>query len=81
MAGLRDLGYDGPLLKENYGFRDWFSPQFEERQVAAAAFGQTPISSDSACIGVVRSDGVRGSTLVNRCRALGAPVILEVDGP
>jgi predicted RNA methylase len=67
-------------LEKNYKFADWFSSDGDEWSVAAAAFGQTPISYDSACIGVVRANGLRRESLVNKCRALGAPVILEIDG-
>lgn len=77
VAGLRSVGYHGALLEENYKFPDWFS-HGEEWSVAAAAFGQTPVSYDSACIGVVQSNGLRDQSLINRCRALGAPIMLEV---
>ena len=80
VEGLGSLGYKGALLELDYKFADWFSPDGGERSVAAAAFGQTPVSYDSACIGVVLANGLRCESLVNRCRALGAPVILEVDG-
>jgi len=78
ISGLRSIGYNGALLEEDYKFPDWFSGG-DEWAVAAAAFGQTPVSYDSACIGVVQSNGLRQQSLVNRCRALGAPIILEVD--
>jgi hypothetical protein len=78
LVGLRSIGYHGPLLKENYKFADWFAGR-EEREAAAAAFGQTPISYDSACIGVACANGVRDQALVNKYRALGAPVFLETD--
>lgn len=72
------MGYNGALLEEDYKFPDWFSGG-EEWAVAAAAFGQTPVSYDSACIGVVQANGLQRESLVNKCRALGAPIILEVD--
>ena len=78
--GLKSIGYSGALLELDYKFADWFSPQVDEWSVAAAAFGQTPISYDSACIGVVRANGLRRESLVNKCRALGAPIVLEIDG-
>jgi hypothetical protein len=77
MAGLRALNYT--LLEENYGFVDWFASRKAERQVAVAAFGQIPISYDSACIGVVYSNGLREQTLVDQYRSLGAPILLEID--
>ena len=79
VAGLRDIGYRGALLEENYGFGDWFTPGRESREIAAAAFGQTPVAYDSALIGIACSNGVRRQALVNQYRALGAPVILEID--
>lgn len=78
--GLKALGYVGPLLELDYKFADWFSPGADEWSVDAAGFGQTPSSYDSACIGVVRANGLSRESLVNKCRALGAPIILEVDG-
>jgi hypothetical protein len=76
--GLRRIGYSGPLLEENYAFPDWFAAQ-QERRCVAAAFGQTPVSYDSACIGVVRANSVRREALVNQYRALAAPILLEID--
>lgn len=78
IAGLRSIGYHGALLEEDYRFPDWFS-RGNEWGVEAAAFGQTPVSYDSACIGVVQSNRLQRQSLVNKCRALGAPIILEVD--
>jgi len=80
VAGLRTLGYSQALLQENYTFPDWFTPSNEERKVAAAAFGQTPISYDSALIGVAVANGLQGPLLVNSVRALGAPILLEISG-
>jgi len=79
VLGLHEIGYDKDLLKENYKFTDWFSSKKEEREIDAAAFGQTPISYDSACIGVARANGASHQDLVNKFRALAAPIILEVD--
>ena len=79
VAGLRGIGYNDTLLEKNYDFIDYFTLQREDRKIAAAAFGQTPVSYDSACIGVALANGFREHKLVNQFRALGAPVILEVD--
>lgn len=78
---LKTLGYSGALVEADYRFTDWFSSQPTEWVVAVAAFGETPVSYDSACIGVVLANGLRRETLINKCRALGAPIILEIDGP
>src|SRR2546423_10759089 len=80
LLGLDKLGYRGPLLARRYGFVDYFASGRPERSVVAAAFGQTPISYESACIGVIDSNGIRGPDLVDQYRALGAPVILEIEG-
>src|SRR2546421_11836489 len=79
-AGLKNIGFRGDLLREDYGFADWFSTTRAERRIAAVAFGQTPISYDSSLIGVAYANGVRDQSLVNGYRALGAPIILEIDG-
>lgn len=76
--GLRSLGYREGLLEENYAFPDWFKQQ-RERVTVAAAFGQTPVSYDSACIGIIRAGHHSGAALVDQFRALGAPILLEID--
>ncbi len=79
LGGLRSLGYLSVLLKEGYNFADWFAQNKTERKIPAAAFGQTPVSYESACIGVAVSNGHREHDLINQYRALGAPIILEID--
>jgi len=79
IAGLERIGYRGSLLERSYSFPDWFSNQ-QIRTLEAAAFGQTPASYESACIGVARANGLREHALANAYRAFGAPVLLEIDG-
>src|SRR5437016_1935175 len=83
LAGLRGIGYENDLLQESYRFEDWFAVRVgqapELRAADAAAFGRFPFSSDSACFAVVLSNGVSGANLVNRYRALGAPLAFEVQ--
>jgi hypothetical protein len=79
VAGLRSIGYTGELLQENYAFRDYFRSGLDERRIDAVAFGQTPVSYDSACIAVACTNGACGASLVNQYRALGAPFLLEID--
>lgn len=76
--GLARIGYVGQLLERDYSFPDWFA-QKELRTLDLAAFGQTPVSYESACIGVARTNGLREQALVNSLRAFAAPVLLEVD--
>jgi hypothetical protein len=78
IAGLEQLGYRGPRLERNYSFPDWFAGQ-KIRTLRAAAFGQTPASYETACIGVAEANGVRELSLVNGLRAFGAPLLLEID--
>ncbi len=78
--GLHSLYYsDKALLGENYGFTDWFTKNNEKRTIPAAVFGQTPTDYETACIGVATPNGDGRQSLVNKFRALGAPIILEVD--
>lgn len=79
VSGLRRIGYLGPLLEEGYKFSDWFTPQLDQREAAVATFGQTPVSYESACIGVAIANGLNSQALVDGYRALGAPIILEID--
>ncbi len=79
LRGLRALGYSDDLLIEDYRFGDWFAIDLPERQIAAAAFGQTPVSYDSALFGVVLTNGFSGRQLASQYRALGAPVLFEVS--
>lgn len=79
VKGLEELGYRQALLAGGYVFPDWFDGQ-KPRTCVAAAFGETPVSYESACIGVARANGLRGEKLVDAYRALGAPVLLEIDG-
>ena len=79
LRGLNALGYCGDLLIEDYQFGDWFAHSVPERTIPAAAFGQTPVSSDSACFGVAIANGLSRSHLISQYRALGAPIIFEVS--
>lgn len=77
-SGLGDLGYPAEALLSNYSFADVLSPAGETRQVALAAFTQTPPSYRTAAFGVV-AVGSGGSDLTG-LRALGAPMIFAVAG-
>ena len=78
-TGLNSIGYGPQLIAKPYNFPDWFA-HGEVVRVDAAAFGQTPWDYDTACVGIVRSNGYSGQALINRCRALGAPFVLEING-
>lgn len=77
-SGLGGLGYRAEALLSDYSFADVLSPAGETRQVALAAFTQTPPSYRTAAFGVVEA-GSGGSDLTG-LRALGAPMIFAVAG-
>ncbi len=77
-SAIQQLGYCGELLKKDYSFRDWFSPQEATLTASLAAFGQTPVSYSTACIGVAPANGSSGVELIRGFRSLGAPLFLEV---
>jgi len=75
---LSGLGYPSNALLPEYSFADVLSTGGETRQVALAAFTQTPPSYRTAAFGVVEG-GSSGSDLTG-LRALGAPMIFAVAG-
>lgn len=55
VSGLGGLGYPAEALLSDYSFADVLSPAGETRQVALAAFTQTPPSYRTAAFGVVEA--------------------------
>ncbi|MCX6833408.1 MAG: N-6 DNA methylase [candidate division Zixibacteria bacterium] len=78
LAEFRALGYSGDLLIEDYRFGDWFASDVPERAVSAAAFGQLPLSYDTACLAVVLANGESGESRIRQYRSLGAPYVFEL---
>lgn len=74
---LRGLGFTGELLQQRYAFNDWFLADAPQREVCAA-FGQTPLSYDSACFAVVPTTSPATPNTITNYRALGAPFALEI---
>jgi len=52
-SGLRDIGYQDSLLKQQYTFVDVFTNDYKIRTVNLAAFAQEPPSYRNACFGVL----------------------------
>ena len=75
---LTGIGYAGSLLQEDYEFADILAPEFSVGRIPLAAFAQDPPSFRNACFGVVLANGVEAPALIETCRSLGAPQILEV---
>ena len=78
VSGLDGLGYKAAALLSDYSFADVLSPAGETRQVALAAFTQTPPSYRTAAFGVVEAGS--GESDLTGLRALGAPMIFAVAG-
>ena len=76
---LRDLGYVGELLQENYAFADFLDADYAVKRIPLAAFTQEPPSYRHASFGVVFANGLVGPGLVESHRSLGAPQIFEVS--
>lgn len=83
ISELNSLGYQGQLLQRDYRFEDWFSARAgqtaEVHTADAVAFGRSPLSYESACFALARSNGISGPDLVRRYRAVGAPLAFEVQ--
>jgi hypothetical protein len=79
--GLRDIGYEGELLQEDYDFRDFLSDARDShssvRRVKLAAFAQSPPDYSYACFGVTIPNNETPSEIMPY-RALGAPQILAL---
>ncbi len=75
---IKNLGYEGALLQEDYSFVDWFQPGEPKRVAPLAAFGQTPTTYETACLAVVPTAQKSGAKLVSDFRALGAPYVFEI---
>lgn len=76
--GLRNIGYFGGLLREEYQFADVLGQIYSVCSIPLAAFAQEPPSYRNACFGAVISDGDSGAPLVSAYRSLGAPQVLEI---
>jgi len=77
--GLDKIGYGEAVRERQYRFADYLSGVPTPRTVDLAAFAREPHSYDTACISVACADGQRGPELVVTLRALGAPMLFEVN--
>lgn len=76
-SGLRDIGYQDSLLKQEYSFVDVFTDDSKIRTVDIAAFAQEPPSYRNACFGVVISPHDEPDAVMEYM-ALGAPQIFTL---
>ena len=75
---MERLGYHRALRRRGYVYADFFGSELATRAVELAAFAREPTSYDTACIVAACANGDRGTDLVTRLRALGAPLAFEV---
>lgn len=77
--GLKAIGYTAGLVQEGYQFADYSGAGIEGtvRTIDLAAFGQEPLSTKTACIGVVL--GKRTAEELIPYRTLGAPQLLTLS--
>jgi hypothetical protein len=76
----RATGYREEAIVRDYPFADVLVPAATTRQVAFAAFTQTPPSYRSAAFALATGDGRETIDLVNAHRSLGAPLLFVVEG-
>lgn len=76
---LRSIGYRDGLLVPNYEYADVSGELYTLREIPLAGFAQTPISYRNSCIGVVIANGNGGAAQVRQHRALGAPMIFQIE--
>ena len=76
---LRSIGYRDDLLVPNYEYADVAGDSYTLHKISLAGFAQTPISYRNACVGVVVANGARGAEQIRQHRALGAPMIFQIE--
>jgi len=74
--GLREIGYQDNLLREDYKFADILA-QNQPRKIELAAFAQEPPSYLNSCIGIA-IPLQHGPEAIMEYRSLGAPQILAL---
>jgi hypothetical protein len=79
-SALELVGYERRNVTESYSFTDFEDRHAVVNRVPLAAFSAYPCTYRNACIGVVFDDDQRsGAKWVHHHRALGAPLIFEVN--
>lgn len=77
---MQAIGYRDDLLRRNYEYEDVIVRHQQSHKIALAGFAQSHPSYRNACIGVVVPNHSKGAALVAQHRALGAPLVFEIDG-
>ena len=76
----RSTGYRAEAIVRDYAFADVLDPADTTREVALAAFTQTPSSYRSAALAAVPAGKGETQHLVRAHRALGAPLLFVIEG-
>lgn len=78
---FKRIGYTDYLIREDYVYADILARNGEHnpKTIPLAVFSQPPFSYKTASFGVIISNGRSGPELVQDCRSLGAPQIIEVS--
>ena len=76
----RSTGYRDEAIVRNYAFADVLDPSDTTREVALAAFTQTPPSYRSAALAAVPAGEGTILEFVRAHRALGAPLLFVIQG-
>jgi hypothetical protein len=77
---MQAIGYRDELLRRSYEYEDVIVRHQHSNKIDLAGFAQNHPSYRNACIGVVVSNSSKGAALVAQHRALGAPLVFEIDG-
>ncbi len=78
---MESVGFERRHIADSYSFTDFEAQSAVINRVPLAAFSGYPCTYRNACIGIVFDDAQqRGASWVHHHRALGAPLIFEVDG-
>ena len=76
---FHSIGYKRNLIKRNYSYTDFISPETMLRTIDIAVFGREPMDYRSSCFGIeFLNDSFPSAFLVNELRALGAPQVFIV---
>lgn len=79
IRALESIGYSKSQIRQNYIYADITEQTPTERCIPLSAFAQNPPSYRNACIGVISSNGTKGAENVVNHRALGAPLVFEIN--
>jgi len=71
---IHSIGYKRNLIKRNYSYSDFISPESMLRTIDMAVFGREPMDYRTACFGFeFLMDNISSDSIVNELRAFGAP--------